>query len=160
MRNCQLTITLQTPTIAAFLASELQNLKKNENVNVAGEGIVSNSKKSKSKSKRKYVRKNPKLAKNKKDNFTKIFQRFVDLVYFLEFIEDHEELHELYEDNLKELFGFTKNYELTKAQKHEPYGRRSHNLFARFIRACLFSNRRIKESGLDILILEQLWPIG
>ena len=58
-------------------------------------------------------------------------------------------MHELYEDNLKELFGFTKNYELTKAQKHEPYGRRSHNLFARFIRACLFSNRRIKESGLD-----------
>ena len=34
-----------------------------------------------------------------------MFQGFVDLVYFLEFIEEHEELHELYEESLKALFG-------------------------------------------------------
>ena len=74
-------------------------------------------------------------AKYKNDVFQKIFQSFVDLVYFLEFIEDHLELHELYENTLKDLFGIS-NDESSPQPRH--YKNRSTSLFVRFISASLF----------------------
>ena len=44
-----------------------------------------------------------KLQRTRKDTFQRIFQGFADFVYFLEFIESHPELHELYEGNLNDL---------------------------------------------------------
>src|ERR1041384_7697031 len=45
------------------------------------------------------------ISKRRFDLIGRTFQAFVDLVFFLEFIEDHPQLHELYEDSMKELFG-------------------------------------------------------
>src|SRR5919199_1348474 len=53
-----------------------------------------------------------KIAKAKHDVIERIFQAFADIVYFLEFIEDHEEFHDLYERDLKDLFGINEEPEI------------------------------------------------
>ena len=76
------------------LSKELQSLQIEPPTDDAGEG--------------RYVRKESsrnRMAKSKHDTFNKIFQSFVDVVYFLEVIESNPELHEMYEDSLKELLG-------------------------------------------------------
>lgn len=50
-----------------------------------------------------------KIAKTKHDAIGHIFKAFADIVYFLEFIEGHEELHDLYEKDLKDLFGINED---------------------------------------------------
>lgn len=75
-------------------------------------------------------------AKYAKDVFQKVFQSFVDLVYYLEFIEDHPETHELYQDSLKELFGI---YDDDSSPQRHHHKNRSGSLFVRFLSATLFN---------------------
>jgi hypothetical protein len=75
-------------------------------------------------------------SKRKYDLLEKIFQGFVDLVYFLEFVEDHPELHESYENFLKDLFGI--NIDDSSPQPSH-YKDRSTSLFVRFITASLLN---------------------
>jgi hypothetical protein len=86
------------------------------------------------------------LAKNKKDYIDRIFQAFSDIVYFLEFIEDHHELHDIFERGLKDLFGVNK----------DPYTRNSHyqnrgGTFERLIRASLMIDSAYSK-GLDFRV--------
>jgi hypothetical protein len=53
-----------------------------------------------------------KVAKAKYDAIEHIFQAFADMVYFLEFIEDHEELRAIYDKELKDLFGINEEPEI------------------------------------------------
>lgn len=118
-----------------YLKKELQSQVESEKSTGAGEGI-------KYKFKRKGTKKQrDRIAHDKNYYFQTIFQKLIDVTYFLEFIEDHPELHELYEDSLKQLFGFTTKYELTEKQWNMPYGSRDRGLFFRFVRTCLFWNR-------------------
>ena len=125
--------------LANFLAEELRSLIAIEKFKRAGaEGLNNITKK------RKYVRKNPKLAKYKYDYFRKIFQSFIDIIYFLEFIQDHPEMHELYEDNLKELFGY--NIDDSYLPEITHYKDKAGYLFYRFLNASLFNRYpRIRE---------------
>ncbi len=122
-----------SPTVIDYLQKELQNLEQTDPATLAGK-------------RQKYRRKKETqgtIAKDKKDTFHKIFQSFVDLVYFLEFIEDHRELHELYEENLKDLFGISGqlNKDDRKIQK------KHRSLFIRFLNASTFrTNLRTKFS--------------
>jgi hypothetical protein len=75
------------------------------------------------------------IAKNKKDAIERISQSFIDVIYFLEFIEDHPELHDIYEKDLKDLFGI--NIDPDTRQSH--YQNRG-GAFSRFIAASLFNN--------------------
>lgn len=75
------------------------------------------------------------VAKGKYDEIERIFQALVDVVFFLEFIEDHPELHETYENILKDLFGI--NYDDSSPQPYH-YKNRSSSLFIRFINSALF----------------------
>jgi hypothetical protein len=73
------------------------------------------------------------MAKAKYDAIGHIFQALPDIVYFLEFIEDHEELHEFYERDLKDLLGINE----------DPATRKHHHLnrggpFSRLPSASLF----------------------
>ena len=84
-------------------------------------------------------------AKAKYDATERIFKAFADIVYFLEFIEDHEELHYLYEDDLKDLFGI--NEDPTTATRKHHYQNRG-GPFGRLLRASLFFDVR-KHQKLD-----------
>ena len=116
-------------SVVEYLQRELQNLEPTHPNTRAGE-------------RRKFRRKKEergKIAKDKKDTFSKIFQGFVDLVYFLEFIEDHQELHELYEGDLKDLFGINID-ELDKDGKRQQQRKIWHwSLFVRFLSATLLN---------------------
>ena len=87
-----------------------------------------------------------------------IFQKFIDITYFLEFIEDHDELHEIYEDSLKELFGVKVPYKLTKEESKTLYGVRDQSLFIRFIKASLFNNVKIQYDN-DFRVVMANWLI-
>ena len=130
-----------------YLQKELQSQVKRQKTVSAGE----------TKYKRKGSKKQrDKIAKGKHDWFSRIFQELIDVTYFLEFIEDNPELHELYEDSLKQLFGFTTNYELTGKQRNMPYGVRDTGLFFRFVRTCIFWNRYHYTSKMNINFRVQL----
>lgn len=101
--------------------------------------------------KQKLVRKKEsqgKGAKYAKDVFQKVFQSFVDLVYFLEFIEDHPELGEYYERSLKDLFGISNDDSSLQPHHHK---NRSSSLFVRFIAAALQTRYGITK-GFDFRI--------
>ena len=84
------------------------------------------------------------LAKYKNDYFRKIFQSLIDIIYFLEFIQDHPEMHDLYEDNLKELFGY--NIDDFYLPEITNYKDKAGYLFYRFLNASLFNSYpRIRE---------------
>ena len=85
----------------------------------------------------KNVRKPGAAAKRKFDETERLFQALVDVVFFLEFVENHKELHEVYEAPLKDLFGI--NIDDSSEQPHH-YKNRSPSLFSRFIGASLFSH--------------------
>jgi len=123
-----------SPSVVEYLNRELQNLELTDPASLAGK-------------RRKFRRKKETqgtIAKDKKDTFNRIFQGFVDLVYFLEFIEDHQELHEIYEKPLKDLFGINID-ELDKDGKRIRKKHRS--LFIRFLNASTFrTNLRSKSA--------------
>jgi hypothetical protein len=87
-------------------------------------------------------------AKYAKDVFQKVFQGFVDLVYFLEFIEDHPELGEYYERSLKDLFGISNDDSSPQPHHHK---NRSGSLFVRFVGAALQTRYGITR-GFDFRI--------
>ncbi|HZD83793.1 MAG TPA: hypothetical protein VE076_13040 [Nitrososphaeraceae archaeon] len=111
------------PGLVEYMKRELRSLKSNiENTSAAGE--------------EKYKRDETirgKIAKNKVDMLDRIFQAFADIIYFLEFIEDHRELHDIFERDLKDLFGVTIDPK-TRRYHHQNRG----GGFARLIRASLF----------------------
>ena len=118
-----------SPSIVEYLDRELQSLEPNVPSSTAGE-------------RRKFKRKKEgrgKIAKDKKDTFQRIFQGFADLVYFLEFIESHPELHELYEGNLKDLYGITTHFKGKRVPGIERYEGWHWSLFVRFLSATLFN---------------------
>lgn len=83
-----------------------------------------------------YRAKNTK-SKRKYDVIDKVFQSLLDVVYFLEFIEDHQELHEAYEDELKDIFGVSDD-----DSSSQPFHKnnRGTSLFSRFLNSSLFNN--------------------
>jgi hypothetical protein len=90
-------------SLVDFLEKELRSLQPSRGLsNAGGKSIVY---------KRAKEARN-KTAKAKHDAIGHIFQAFADIVYFLEFIEDHEELHEFYERDLKDLFGINEDQEI------------------------------------------------
>jgi len=113
-----------TPALVDGLEKELQYLQGK---------IYSKSEGGKMKNAR--IQKAP--AKRKIDGIERVFQAFVDVVFFLEFVENHRELHEIYEAFLKDLFGI--NIDDSSEQPHH-YKNRSPSLFSRFISASLFSH--------------------
>jgi hypothetical protein len=111
-----------------YLEKELQNLEPVSPRTVAGK-------------KRKFRRKKKgrgRIAKDKSDTFDRIFQGFVDLVYFLEFIESHKELHEFYEVSLKELFGINVDELDTEGRRLRRREAWHHSLFVRLLSSALF----------------------
>jgi hypothetical protein len=117
-----------SPYLVDYLEKELHNLQPKSIQQDAGGPKI------------KYVRKEGtkgRIAKNKLDSIRKIFQGFIDLVYFLEFIEDHSELHEVFENELKDLFGISID---DSSPQRAHYKNRPTSLFYRLIRACLFNN--------------------
>ena len=108
-------------SLVDFLDNELQNLRVSTKLKTV-----------KSAGGKKYVRKNTNLAKGKHDAFSRIYQSFIDLVYFLEVIEINPELHELYEDTLIDLFGVNMDNRLDDINK-------DNSLFTRFLSAALFN---------------------
>ena len=83
-------------------------------------------------------------AKSKVDALDRVFQAFADVIYFLEFIEDHPELHDLYKKDLKDFFGF--NNDPGTRQSHYQY---RGGAFERFIRTALFRDTSLE--GDDLL---------
>jgi hypothetical protein len=133
--------------LANFLTEELRSLTAVENVEVAGGD--GEKKVTKSEYNRKGSRKEKNnLAKYKNDYFRIIFQHFIDIIYFLEFVEDHPEMHELYEDNLKELFGYNIDDDLPQTTLDKD---RINNLFHRFLSASLF-NKHYRPTEIDFRV--------
>jgi len=123
-------------------AELVEYLKKELQSQVKREKSASAEEEPKYKFKRKGSKKQKdRLAHDKNYYFQTIFQKLIDVTYFLEFIEDNPELHDLYDDSLKQLFGYTTIYELTEKQKNMRYGLRDQGLFGRFIKTSLFLNR-------------------
>ncbi|MDQ6864278.1 MAG: hypothetical protein M3044_10675 [Thermoproteota archaeon] len=84
------------------------------------------------------------LAKAKFDAVNRVFQSFADIIYFLEFIQDHQELQDLYEDDLKDLLGI--HMDVTPRPSHFQY---RGALFRRFLDACLFQHAETR-AKLDL----------
>lgn len=120
------------------MQKELQSLRSNGETNTAdGEGKYRRNKSMQGN-----------IAKNKTDALDRIFQAFADLIYFLEFIEDNHELHDIFEKDLKDLFGVTIDPN-TQRYHHQNRG----GGFARLIRASLFIDSGLgKRSDLDFRI--------
>jgi hypothetical protein len=113
-----------SPPLVDFLEKELLSLQPSRELsNARGKHIVY---------KRAKQTRN-KTAKAKHDAIGRIFQAFADIVYFLEFIEDHEELHEFYERDLKDLFGINED---PRMPKHHHLNRGGP--FSRLLAAALF----------------------
>jgi hypothetical protein len=75
-------------------------------------------------------------SKRKHDLVDRIFQSLLDVTYFLEFIEDHHELHDLYEDDLKDLFGVS-----IDDSSPLPFHKNNRGgLFSRFLISSIFGN--------------------
>jgi hypothetical protein len=107
-----------------YLNKELQSLRStNQTPNAGGQSTTKYKRDKKTRSS---------IAKNKIDAVDRIFQALADIIYFLEFIENHPELHDIYDRDLKDLFGINTNPDVT----HQNHG----NAFSRFIAASLFNN--------------------
>jgi hypothetical protein len=103
------------------------------------------------------------VAKAKYDAIEHIFQAFADIVYFLEFIEDHEELRAIYDKELKDLFGINEEPEIIikdqETGKYHYKKRKHHHLnrgdpFSRLISASLFyhvSKRQELDFRMDLI---------
>jgi hypothetical protein len=109
-------------SLIEFLEKELRSLQPDDSSSNAGE---------KKESKKERNRR----AKAKYDAIGHIFKAFADIVHFLEFIEDHEELHDLYEDDIKDLFGINED-PATATRKHHYQNRGGP--FRRLLAAALF----------------------
>lgn len=102
------------------LFEELRSVSSNENLPPQSEELrVKNTK-----------------AKRKYDFLDRLFQGFLDLVYFLEFLEDHPELLESYDNYLKDLFGISNDD--SRYQRHHNKHRGT-SLFGRFIMSSLLN---------------------
>ncbi|MDN5868435.1 MAG: hypothetical protein L0H55_13705, partial [Candidatus Nitrosocosmicus sp.] len=89
-------------SLVEYLNLELQNLEDRNNDNDSGEGNKVYKRKEKSRNR---------ISKRKFDNIEHIFKAFADVIYFLEFIEyNYDKLNGIYEDVLKDLFGYNKDY--------------------------------------------------
>jgi hypothetical protein len=107
-----------------YLDKELQSLRSTKQTLIAGG--QSNTKYKRNEKTRSSI------AKNKIDAVDRIFQALADIIYFLEFIENHPELHDIYDRDLKDLFGINTNPDV----KHQNRG----SAFSRFIATSLFNN--------------------
>ncbi|WP_458746028.1 hypothetical protein [Candidatus Nitrosocosmicus sp. T] len=90
------------PKLVAYLQQELQSIRvgKTQSNAEVGDKPPHRSKQSRNK-----------IARKKTYNIDSVFQAFVDILYFLEFIRDnHEDLGEMFEEDLKDLFGYNKYY--------------------------------------------------
>src|SRR6476646_9264502 len=89
--------------LVKYLNEELQSLEKPETTSDAEEDTNPY-----------YVRKRTiqnSLARKKNYHINHIFQCFVDILYFFEFIEDHyDKLNNLFEEDIKDLLGFNEDY--------------------------------------------------
>jgi hypothetical protein len=118
-------------SLVEYLHNELQSLRHN----------IGASNERENKSQKVYIRDKKQkkmrtaLAKAKFDTVDRVFQAFADIIYFLEFIQDHRELHNLYEDDLKDLFGI--HIDETPRSSHFQY---RGGLFRRFLDAGLFQH--------------------
>jgi hypothetical protein len=129
-----------SPSLAAGLQEELHFLDSSSETTGQGKDQKLSRRKN-TKSKRKY------------DILERVFKAFVDLVYFVEFIEDHPELHEIYDSNLKELFGIRFDDNLACSQGKN----RSSSLFHRFVSSCLLNNlARQKEVDFRVLMIQSM----
>jgi hypothetical protein len=90
-------------SLVDFLQEELRSLQPSTQQSNAGSKFIVYKRAKEGRSK---------IAKAKHDAIERIFQAFADVVYFLEFVEDHEELHGLYERDLKDLFGINEEPEI------------------------------------------------
>ena len=79
----------------------------------------------------------------------RIFQDFVDLVYFLEFLEEHPALHESYDNYLKDLFGIS----IDDSSPQPGHNRNRHtSLFVRFIMASLLNRHGYSGEEYDFRV--------
>jgi hypothetical protein len=76
---------------------------------------------------------------------------------FLEFIEEHEELHELYEENLKDLFGISGQLNKEDKKSHKW----NWSLFIRFLTASLFNRYKgAKKFDFRISLAQAMFNIS
>jgi hypothetical protein len=124
--NCMIKYYQPSRPVVNYLEKELHSLQPGAQMsNAAGKPVI-------------YKRAKEgrtKVAKAKHDAIEHIFQAFADIVYFLEFIEDHEQLHDLYEEDLKDLFGINED-PATVTRKHHYQNRGGP--FSRLLAATLF----------------------
>jgi|GEM_PF-3773316 len=118
-------------SLVEYLHEELQSLRHDTGTSIGGKNefqeIYTRDKKQK--------KTRAALAKAKFDAVERVFQAFADIIYFLEFIQDHHELHNLYEGDLKDLFGI--HIDETPRSSHFQY---RGGLFRRFLDAGLFQH--------------------
>jgi hypothetical protein len=126
-------------SLVDYLQKELRSLQPDTQLSNAGQKPVSYKRAKYNRAKKG----SSKMAKAKYDAIGRILQAFADIVYFLEFIEDHEELHDFYDGDLKDLFGINEDPELSK--HHYKY---RGGPFSRLLGASLFYHVQ-KRQNLD-----------
>jgi hypothetical protein len=111
-------------SLVDYLQKELRSLQHDTQPSNAGDKSVIYTRQKKGRNK---------MAKAKYDAIGHIFKAFADIVYFLEFIEDHEELRDFYDRDLKDLFGINEDSSTRKYHFRNPGGP-----FSRLLSASLF----------------------
>src|SRR5215208_1568744 len=139
-------------SIVEYLQKELRfRESKGENTTEETNAEWQLEKEIKTKSKREKGSRNT-IAKAKYDTLDHIFQSFTDIVYFLEFIEDHPKLLGLYEEDLQEFFGIVADPQ-TSLHHHKNRG----GMFNRFIKASLLNNLGYrKEIDFRIILVKMM----
>ena len=77
------------------------------------------------------------MSKRKRDLMDRVFQALVDVVYFLEYIEDHPELHDSFDAVLKDLLGVSED---NSNPRPFHYKNRGNSLFSRFLISSIFGH--------------------